>query len=57
MFQKGDRVRHINDQTDQQYGLMEIWEIKNSFAVCRYGEYYNLSIVTFPLVELKRADK
>ena len=57
MFQKEDRVRHINDQTDKQYGVMEIWEIKNNFAVCRYGDYYNLSMVTFPLTELKLADK
>lgn len=57
MFQKGDRVRHTNEITDKHYGIMEIWELKNEYAVCRYGDYYNLSLETFPLTELKKADK
>lgn len=55
MFQKGDRVRHIDEQTDKRYGVMEIWEIKNGFVTCRYGDYFNVSIVTFPLSELKKS--
>lgn len=53
-MQKGDRVRHIDKQTDSKYGVMEILEIKNGYATCRYGDYYNMSLVTFPLSELKK---
>lgn len=47
MFRKGDRVRHINEQLNAQYGIMEIWEIKNGDAVCRYGDFHNISVATF----------
>ena len=57
MFQIGDRVQHISDQSYKLYGVMEIWEIKNNFAVCRYGDFHNLSIATFPLTELRLSDK
>ena len=56
MFQKGDRVRHINEQIDKQYGIMEVWDIKNGYATCRYGDYSSLGVVTFSMTELKRAD-
>lgn len=57
MFKIGDRVQHISDQSYKLYGVMEIWEIKNNFAVCRYGDFHNLSIATFPLTELRLSDK
>jgi hypothetical protein len=57
MFQKGSRVRHINEQLNKQYGVMEIWEIKNGFAICRYGDYYNLATVNIPLSDLKIANE
>lgn len=57
MFKKGNRVRHINEEKDIKYGVMEIWEIKNGYALCRYGDYYNFSTVTFHLKELKLAGK
>jgi len=53
MFQKGSRVRHIDEELDKKYGIMEIWEIKNGFAACRYGDYYYFATVNFPLAELK----
>jgi len=56
MFQKGDRVRHINEQIDKQYGIMEVWEIKNGYATCRYGDYSSYGIVTFPVAVLKKDD-
>lgn len=40
-----------------QYGIMEIWELKNENAVCRYGNYFNLSLKTFPLTKLKKVEK
>lgn len=56
MIAKGDRVRHINEQINKQYGIMEIWEIKNGYATCRYGDYSNYGTVTFLLSELIKAD-
>jgi hypothetical protein len=55
MFSKGDRVRHINEQTNQQYGVMQICEIKNGSAICKYGGFHNFALVTFSLTELKKS--
>lgn len=55
MITKNSRVRHINPETDRVYGVMEVWEIKNGYATCRYGDFSNLGVVTFPLSELKLA--
>lgn len=55
MLQKGDRVRHIDEQLNAQYGVMEIWEIKNGHAICRHGDYFDLAVVTFSLDQLQKA--
>lgn len=54
MLKKGENVRHTDKQTDEKYGLMKILEVKNNFATCSYGDFYNYSIITFPLTELKQ---
>ena len=53
-MKKGDRVRHIDKSIDIKYGVMEIWEIKNDYATCRYGDYYNMSLVSFKISELRK---
>lgn len=49
----GDRVRHKDEKKNKKYGLMEILDIKNRFAVCRSGDFNNLCVFTFPLSELR----
>jgi len=57
MFQKGEKVRHINDEKDKRCGVMSILEIKNGYAICGYLEYSRLDEMpgTFLLSELRRA--
>jgi len=55
-FTKNDRVRHKNVEMDKVYGIMEIFEIKNDQAICRYGDYSNFGMVTFPFKDLKKAE-
>lgn len=57
MITKQSRVRHIDPEQDKKYGIMEVWEIKNGNATCRYGDYANFTIATFPISELRLSDK
>lgn len=56
MIKIQSRVRHINPDLDKKYGVMEVWTIKNGEATCRFGDYLNFSIVTFPISQLKLAE-
>lgn len=54
MFKKGDRVRHIDKMMFDKYGVLQIWEIKNGNAVCRYGDFSNFGVVTVAFTEIPR---
>lgn len=54
IFEIYDLVRHIDEETNKHYGLMEIREIKGDEAVCGYGDEFYVSDVTFPLKELEK---
>lgn len=56
MLFKGDRVKHRNPEINAQYGVMEIWEIKNDTAFCRYGDFSNMGVIDFPIADLIKAD-
>ena len=56
MLFKGDRVKHRNPEINAQYGVMEIWEIKNNTAFCRYGDFSNMGVIDFPIADLIKAD-
>ncbi len=54
MIRKGDRVRHIEESLYEKYGVLEVWEIKNGYAVCRFGDFSNFGIVDVEITSLKR---
>ena len=56
MFQKGNQVRHKNNEIDKAYCIMSIIEIKNDNAVCGYLEYdhIDLGVWTYPLLDFKK---
>lgn len=39
MITKGSRVRHRNPLIDKQKGIMSVFEIKNGYAICAYGDF------------------
>ncbi|MBS2101217.1 hypothetical protein [Carboxylicivirga linearis] len=39
MIQKGSRVRHKNSKIDAIKGVMQVFEIKNGYAVCGFGDF------------------
>ena len=55
MFKKEDRVRHKDEKNFKKYGVMEIWEIKNGYATCRYGDYNNFALITGLLTDIQKA--
>ena len=42
MIQKGSRIRHRNPDIDKLKGVMIVFEIKNGFATCGYGDFARL---------------
>jgi hypothetical protein len=52
MIRVGDRVRHKVKEIDEQYGVLEVWNIKGTTAICRYGDFNNLGIANFKLIDL-----
>jgi hypothetical protein len=54
MIQKGSRVRHKNEGINEIKGIMLVFEIKNGYAVCGYGDFARLGqgIETYPIIDL-----
>ena len=52
MIRINDRVRHKDAEQFKHYGIMQVIEIKGGHAVCQYGGFYNLDILTVPLADL-----
>ena len=55
MIKKGSRVRHKNENIDRKKGIMVVFEIKNGFAICGYGDFERLGqgMETYPISDLK----
>ncbi|GEQ87446.1 hypothetical protein ULMS_29540 [Patiriisocius marinistellae] len=55
MIQKGSRVRHKDSDIDSKKGIMMVFEIKNGFAVCGYGDFDRLgqAMETYKVSDLK----
>lgn len=53
MIRKGSRVRHIDSDLYKQYGVLEVWDIKNGFAVCRHGgDFSTFGLITVEIMKL-----
>jgi hypothetical protein len=57
MIQKGSRVRHLDIEIDKAKGIMQVFEIKNEFAICGYGDFerYSQGMKTYLIKDLKLA--
>jgi hypothetical protein len=53
MIKVNDRVRCTDETLNAKYGILEVWEIKGGFAVCKFGDFSTMSIVTVRLSDLK----
>ena len=58
MIQKGNRIRHKNPEIDKIKGIMVVFEIKNGFAMCGYGDFERLGqgAETYSLSDIKLAE-
>jgi len=58
MIQKGSRVRHRNEEIDKVKGVMLVFEIKNGYAVCGYGDFARLGqgMETYSIADLKLSE-
>lgn len=58
MIQKGSRVRHKKPEIDELKGIMMVFEIKNNYAFCGYGDFARLGqgAETYPISDLKLAE-
>ena len=58
MIQKGSRVRHRNEEIDVIKGIMLVFEIKNGYAVCGYGDFARLGqgMETYNISDLKLSE-
>lgn len=58
MIQKESRVRHINEEIDKVKGIMVVFEIKNGYAVCGYGDFARLGqgMETYKITDLKLSE-
>lgn len=58
MIQKGSRVRHRNEEIDEVKGIMMVFEIKNGYAVCGYGDFERLGqgMETYSITDLKLSE-
>lgn len=58
MIKKGSRIGHKNKDIDNQKGIMMMFEIKNGFAICGYGDFERLGqgMETYPISDLKLED-
>lgn len=58
MIQKGSRVRHKKSEIDEIKGIMQVFEIKNGYAICGYGDYDRLGqgMETYQISDLKIAE-
>ncbi|MCM8570868.1 hypothetical protein NE848_15840 [Gramella jeungdoensis] len=56
MVQKGDRVKHKNPEIDAKKGVMQVFEIKNNYAVCGYGDFERLGqgMETYIITDLEK---
>lgn len=58
MIKKGSRIRHRNSEIDKKKGIMVVFEIKNGFALCGYGDFERLGqgAETYSLSDIKLAE-
>ena len=58
MIRKDSRVRHKNTDIDNEKGIMKVFEIKNEYAVCGYGDFerFMQGMETYLISDLKLAD-
>ena len=58
MIRKDSRVRHIDSEIDNRKGVMKVFEIKNGYAVCGYGDFQRLGqgMETYLISDLKLAE-
>lgn len=58
MFKQGDRVRFINPNQDNKYGVLIIFNIKGDIATLGSGDYSTLgqNMCNAKLTELKHAE-
>ncbi len=58
MIKKGSRIRHRDIKIDKIKGVMTVFEIKNGFAVCGYGNFERLGqgMETYSLNDLKLSE-
>lgn len=58
MIQKGSRVRHKNGEIDKIKGVMLVFEVKNGYAFCGYGDFARLGqgLETYNITDLKLSE-
>jgi hypothetical protein len=58
MIIKGSRVRHKNEEIDKTKGIMLVFEIKNEYAICGYGDFDRLGqgMETYKKADLKLSE-
>lgn len=58
MIQKGSTVRHKNEEIDEIKGVMTVFEIKNGYAFCGYGDFARLGqgMETYSVTDLKLSE-
>lgn len=58
MIQKNDRVRFINKEKDDQYGVLLVFETKGEYATIGKGDYASLgqNLMTVKQSELKKEE-
>jgi hypothetical protein len=58
MIKKDSRVRHKNPEIDNVKGIMKVFEIKNEYAVCGFGDFdrHMKGMETYLKTDLKLAE-
>ena len=58
MIQKNDRVRFVDKEKDDQYGVLLVFDTKGEYATIGKGDYASLgqNLMTVKQTELKREE-